>query len=192
MVDANDTETTIMDKIKATLNDATVLDVYEGYESSGKPYYTTAYAYSSDAKTHVIDVPVYKETLDKGIQAGANANQLIHIVYDSLRLGNLGIEDSNVKTRKEATQTIAEIQAASEIISAQRSLFGAYQNRLEHAELVDSNSSENLQSAESLIRDTDMAKEAMENAKNSILEQAGQAMLAQANRQTEGIISLLQ
>lgn len=191
-VGASDNEQTIMEKIKATLNDTTIVDAYEGNKSSGTPYQTTAYVYNASAKSHKIEVPVYKETIDRGIQAGANENQLIHLVYDTLRLDNLGIEESDVLTRENASRTITDIQRASEIVSGQRSLFGAYQNRLEHAELVDSNSSENLQSAESLIRDTDMAKEAMENAKGSILEQAGQAMLAQANRQTEGVLALLQ
>lgn len=191
-VDKNDTEETVMNKIKSALNTNTVFDVYEGYESDGRPYSTTAYAYSAAAKTHIIDTPVYKTNHDRVIQAGANAGQLIHICYDSLRLINLGIADSNVLTRQAATQTIAEVQAASEIISEQRSLFGSYQNRMEHAQAANANTAENLQYAESRIRDADMADEMVKNAKASILEQAAQAMLANANRQNEGIQILLQ
>lgn len=191
-VNPDDTEESIMNKVKAALNKNTVFDVYEGNEKTGTPSYTTAYISSASAKTHMIDTPVYKTNHDRVIQAGANAGQLIHLCYDSFRLMNLGIYDSNVLTRKEATQTIAEIQAASEIISEQRSLFGSYQNRMEHAKEVDAVTAENLQMSESRIRDTDMAEETVNLAKASILEQSMQAMLANANRQTEGIMTLLQ
>ena len=66
------------------------------------------------------------------------------------------------------------------------------QNRLEYTVKVDDNTSENLQSAESRIRDTDMAEEMVEYSKNNILAQAGQSMLAQANQSTQGVLSLLQ
>lgn len=191
-VNNNDTEESIMNKIKSALNTNTVFDVYEGYENNGSPYTTTSYAYSATANTHIIDAPVYRTNHDRVIQAGANSGQLIHICYDSFRLINLGIADSNVLTRQAATQTIAEVQAASEIISEQRSLFGSYQNRMEHADAVNANTAENLQFAESRIRDTDMAEEMVRNAKASILEQAMQAMLANANRQIEGVLTLLQ
>lgn len=76
-------------------------------------------------------------------------------------------------------------------VSAARSSFGAEQNRLEHAYSINATSSENSQSAESRIRDADMAEEMVENTKHSILEQAGQSMLAQANQSIQGILSLL-
>ena len=66
------------------------------------------------------------------------------------------------------------------------------QNRLEYTVKVDDNTSENLQSAESRIRDTDMAEEMVNYSKNNILAQAGQSMLAQANQSTQGVLSLLQ
>lgn len=191
-VSKNDTEESIMNRIKAALNKNTVFDVYEGYQDNGKPYTTTAYAYSAAANIHMIDTPVYKTNHDRVIQAGANSGQLVHIRYDSFRLINLGIADSNVLTRQAATQAIADVQAASETISEQRSLFGSYQNRLEHAGAVDAGTAENLQSAESRIRDTDMAEEMVRNAKAAILEQSMQAMLANANRQIEGVLALLQ
>ena len=191
-VSHDDTEESIMRKIQEALNPDTVFDVYEGSQTQGTPYSTTAYAYSASANPHIIDTPVYKTNLDRVIQAGANAGQLIHISYDSLRIMGLGIYDSNVLTRKDATQTIAQIQAASEIISEQRSLFGAYQNRLEHTEAADANTAENLQESESRIRDTDMTDEAVKNAKAAILEQSIQAVLANANRQLEEVLVLLQ
>lgn len=187
-----DTEESIMNKIKAALNKNTIFDVFEGNEKQGTAYSTTTDIYSASAKKHIIDTPVYKTNHDRVIQAGANAGQLIHICYDSLRLMNLGIQNSNVLTRQEATKTIAAIQGASEIVSEQRSLFGAYQNRMEHAKEVDAGTAENLQAAESRIRDTDMADEMVNNARIAIMEQSMQAMLANANRQTEDILALLQ
>lgn len=191
-VNRNDTEETIMNKIKSVLNEHTIFDAYEGNQNQGTPYHATASAYHATERTHLIDVPVYETNHDRAIQAGANTDQAIHIVYKSLRLMNLGIHDSNVLTREAASQTISDVQAALNIVSEQRSLFGAYQNRLEHAELEDANTSENTQMAESRLRDTDMADEMVINAKATILEQSSQAMLVQANRQTEGVLSLLQ
>lgn len=191
-VSHNDTEESIMNKVKAALNRNTIFDVFEGNEKQGTPYTTYGYVYSASARQHLIDTPVYKTNHDRVIQAGANAGQLIHICYDSLRLMNLGIQDSNVLTRKEATQTIAAVQSASEIISGQRSLFGAYQNRMEHAKEVDAGTAENLQAAESRIRDADMADEMVNNARVAIMEQSMQAMLASANRQVEGVLNLLE
>lgn len=148
--------------------------------------------------SNVIVSPSYNNTKeDKGwkhdrvIQAGANAGQLIHIAYGTYRLANLGIADSGVLTGQDATQAISEIESASEIVAEQRNLFGSYQNRLEHAMSVDAETAENLQASESRIRDADMADEALENARNTIMEQSMQAMLANANHQLEEIRSLL-
>lgn len=191
-VNKDDTEETIMNKIQAALNENTIFDVFEGNKDTNKPSLPTTLICSATEKKHTIDVPVYKTNHDRAIQAGANTDQAIHIRYDSLRLMNLGIHYSNVLTREAASQTITEVQAALDIVSEQRSLFGAYQNRLEHAGLEDANTSENTQMAESRLRDTDMADEMVINAKATILEQSTQAMLVQANRQTEGVLSLLQ
>ena len=80
---------------------------------------------------------------------------------------------------------------AIESVSKQRSKLGAIQNRLEHTiNNLDTNA-ENTQAAESRIRDTDMADEMVQYSKNNILSQAGQSMLAQANQQTQGVLSLL-
>ena len=117
---------------------------------------------------------------------------LIHVTYDSLRVLGLGMENTNVLNGKTATKAIAEVQAAEQVVSAQRSLFGAYQNRFEHAIEVNANTEENLQDAESKIRDTDMADEVVHLSTANILAEAGQAMLAQANKMTEGVLVLLQ
>ena len=87
---------------------------------------------------------------------------------------------------------MSDIQGAISTVSAQRSYLGALQNRLEHTISNLDNISENTQSAESRIRDTDMAEEMVTYSKNNILAQAGQSMLAQANQSTQGVLSLLQ
>ena len=84
------------------------------------------------------------------------------------------------------------IQSAITKVSTQRSTLGALQNRLEHTIANLDNISENTQSAESQLRDTDMAEEMVTYSKNNILAQAGQSMLAQANQSNQGVLSLLQ
>lgn len=98
----------------------------------------------------------------------------------------------NVKDYQQAQGTIEMIQNAINNVSSQRSALGALQNRLEHTIANLDNVAENTQSAESRIRDTDMASEMVEYSKNQILAQAGQSMLAQANQSTQGVLSLLQ
>ena len=97
-----------------------------------------------------------------------------------------------VSTYEKAQATLSKIQAAINNVSNQRSELGALQNRLEHTIANLDNVAENTQSAESRIRDTDMASEMVEYSKNNILAQAGQSMLAQANQSTQGVLSLLQ
>lgn len=87
---------------------------------------------------------------------------------------------------------MCSVQKAISMVSEQRSKLGAIQNRLEHTIANLDNIAENTQSAESRIRDTDMAEEMVEYSKNNILAQAGQSMLAQANQSTQGVLSLLQ
>ncbi len=97
----------------------------------------------------------------------------------------------DVSSQSAASAAITTIQKAIETVSAERSKLGAYQNRLEHTIANLGTSSENLTAAESRIRDVDMAKEMMEFTKSSILTQAAQAMLAQANQQPQGVLQLL-
>lgn len=97
----------------------------------------------------------------------------------------------DVSTQPAASASITTIQTAIETVSAERSKLGAYQNRLEHTINNLGTSSENLQSAESRVRDVDMAKEMMNFSKNNILSQASQAMLAQAKSQPEAVLQLL-
>ena len=96
-----------------------------------------------------------------------------------------------VDTKEKADALIAVLDNSIKQVSEQRSSLGAAQNRLEHTIKNLDTSSENLQAAESRIRDVDMAKEMMEFTKNNILQQAAQAMLAQANQQPQGVLQLL-
>ena len=115
-------------------------------------------------------------------------------------LYNKATKDNNGEIRygarvddyKAANETITKVQDAINKVSTQRSALGALQNRLEHTVANLDNVSENSSSAESRIRDTDMAEEMVNYSKNNILAQAGQSMLAQANQSTQGVLSLLQ
>ncbi len=97
-----------------------------------------------------------------------------------------------VDTNANAGKSMSLIQKAIDSVSTQRSTLGALQNRLEHTINNLDTTSENTSAAESRIRDTDMADEMVQYSKNNILSQAGQSMLAQANQQTQGVLSLLQ
>ncbi len=97
----------------------------------------------------------------------------------------------SVDSYKVANATLSAVQNAINKVSTQRSALGALQNRLEHTIANLDNVAENTQSAESRIRDTDMASEMVNYSKNNILAQAGQSMLAQANQSTQGVLSLL-
>ena len=102
------------------------------------------------------------------------------------------INSISVLSHELAKSAIESIKNGLEFVSEQRSRMGAYQNRLEHTVLNLDNVIENTQSAESRIRDTDMAAEMVKYSNNNILQQAGQAMLAQANQTNQGVLSLLQ
>lgn len=102
------------------------------------------------------------------------------------------VNSPSVDSYEIANATLTAVQDAINRVSTQRSALGALQNRLEHTVANLDNVAENTQSAESRIRDTDMASEMVEYSKNNILAQAGQSMLAQANQATQGVLSLLQ
>ena len=105
----------------------------------------------------------------------------------------LGVDGTkvDVSTQVGAQNSIENIDGAIASVSKQRSLLGAIQNRLEHTISNLDNTAENLQSAESGIRDVDMAAEMVQFSKNNILQQAAQSMLAQANQANQGVLSLL-
>ena len=125
-------------------------------------------------------------------QIGANTNQNLNIDVPELSTVKLGIEEISVLDHKSANEAIFKFERAINQISATRSKLGATQNRLEHTINNLQVTHENLSSAESRIRDADMALEMTEFTKNNILNQAAQAMLAQANQLPQGVLQLLQ
>ena len=130
----------------------------------------------------------------QNLQIGANNAQKISFKINDMRASKLGVAVDKlvVSTHATATKTISTIQVALDKVSTQRSALGALQNRLEHTIANADNTAENLQAAEARIRDVDMAKEMVKFAKDTILQQAAQSMLAQANQQTQGVLALLQ
>ena len=128
------------------------------------------------------------------VGADADMTNKIQVNIDSMDSASLGIKGLNVKddSGKSATYAVDAIADAVAKVSSQRSALGAVQNRLEHTIDNLDNVVENTISAESRIRDTDMAEEMVNYSKNNILAQAGQSMLAQANQSTQGVLSLLQ
>jgi len=143
---------------------------------------------------------------DKKLQVGANSGdeQTIALKMATVTDSSIASADGTVTADISALSSIADtatnadyqgyidtIDTAIEAISSSRSDLGAVQNRLEHTIANADNTSENLQAAESRIRDVDMADEMVKYSKSSILQQAGQSMLAQANQSTQGVLSLL-
>jgi len=128
------------------------------------------------------------------LQIGANEGQTMSFNIGDMSASALGVSGQSVRVDEQdrASESITTIDKAIEIVSKQRAALGAVQNRLEHTIANLDTSAENLQTAESRIRDVDMAAEMVEYSKNNILSQASQSMLAQANQATQGVLSLLQ
>ena len=128
------------------------------------------------------------------VGADADMTNKIQVNIDAMDSASLGIKGLNVKddSGNAATYAVDAISDAISKVSSQRSSLGAVQNRLEHTINNLDNVVENTTTAESRIRDTDMAEEMVNYSKNNILAQAGQSMLAQANQSTQGVLSLLQ
>ena len=116
----------------------------------------------------------------------------IKLTIASMDASGLGIDAVDVGSTGDAKGAIDTIKTAVKTLNNQRSNLGAIQNRLEHTINNLDNVVENTQSAESQIRDTDMATEMVKYSNNNILAQAGQAMLAQSNQANQGVLSLLQ
>lgn len=124
-------------------------------------------------------------------QVGPNANQKISFTFENMDAATIMTAVGDLTTKANSQTAIANLDTAIGKVSTVRSNLGATQNRLEHTINNLNTASENLTAAESRIRDVDMAKEMMEQTKNSILGQAAQAMLAQANQQPQGVLQLL-
>ena len=132
-------------------------------------------------------------------QIGANTDQNARVYIGTMTAAALGLkgaqggdEQISIASPDEANMTLATVDAALTNVNKQRADLGAYQNRFEMAAKGVNIAAENTQAAESRIRDTDMASEMVEFTKNSILTQAGTAMLAQANNQSQTVLALLQ
>lgn len=126
------------------------------------------------------------------IQCSSNTIDQIYIQKQKLSVYRMGLMNVGTLSEAQATGCIDMVGAALHKVSAIRSRFGAYQNRLEHAFDINRNTHENTQSAESMIRDTDMAKEMIRFSNANILEQSGNSMLVQANQANNMVLSLLQ
>lgn len=137
---------------------------------------------------------------NKILQVGANTKQYITFGISKMTAKALGVSVGAIAKKiskpgatggKEITKLITIVNKAISKVSTQRSALGALQNRLDHTIANADNMAENLQSSESKIRDVNMADEMVSYSAKSILQQAGQSMLAQANRSTQGVLSLL-
>jgi flagellin len=132
---------------------------------------------------------------EKKLQVGSETDDenQIEISISQMSASMIGVQASNidVSSHSDAKVAMSNIKDALQSVSKQRSDLGAIQNRLEHTIKNLDNVVENTQSAESLIRDTDMATEMVKYSNNNILAQAGQSMLAQANQTNQGVLSLL-
>jgi flagellin len=131
-------------------------------------------------------------------QIGANMDQNERVYIGTMTAESLGLQSAqgstgtiSISTPEQANLTVGVLDSALRVVSKQRADLGAYQNRFEMASVGIASAAENLQAAESLIRDVDMASEMVDYVKNQILVQSGTAMLAQANTQPQSVIQLL-
>ena len=196
-------------KAKFENYDFTVTDTNAGKkivitQKAGKETDKESMKISYEGKAQVVTVTkvgiaAKDEELSDGkahIQVGANSNQSMKIEIGDMRAKALNITDErgnslSVLSAEEANKAITAFDAALNEVSSQRANLGAVQNRLEYTISNLDNTAENLTSAESTLRDVDMAKEMMEYSKNNILNQAAQAMISQANQQPQNVLQLL-
>ena len=184
-VSTTDTQQDILDRVNTALNPNTIIDLSQ----NGHDY---MYWYAPYENNNYVNVPVYGGAIGLIIQSGSEADNDIPIYYEKLNNSVIGISNLEIIDSASAAAGIDTVKSALKIISGQRSLFGSYQNRLEHAYLNDNNIRINTQSAESQVRDTDMAFEMVNMSLTNILQQSGQSMMAQANQSKQGVMSLLQ
>ena len=186
--------------IKNELIKASSIGTDAGYEAHiDSTDHVNKGAYSATNTQISFTITEGKREVTQGLQIGlhvgadADENNKISFTVDTMDSAGLGVKGLNLvdKTGAKATYAIDSIADAISKVSAQRSSLGAVQNRLEHTINNLDNVVENTTSAESQIRDTDMAETMVEYSKNNILAQAGQSMLAQANQSNQGVLSLL-
>lgn len=178
----------------------TVSNFLTYYYDTNKSATNTSYAAESLVKPKPTypsgDIPSNLEEDENSqklwIQSGAEVGDGMYITIGVMDTDALGINTLDVTTADGASRAIDAAGKATEMISTLRSNIGAQQNRLEHTYKNVTNIAENTTTAESRIRDTDIAKEMVEFSKQNILEQVGQSMMAQANQRNQSVLSLLQ
>ena len=200
----SDTDATVISKKKAyelaskELLKANQIGDTENSANVGVGTATTPVSLKNGTGTFQIQTGSAKvaNSLSFSLHVGADADMTnkIQVNIDAMDSASLGIKGLNVKddSGNAATYAVDAISDAISKVSSQRSSLGAVQNRLEHTINNLDNVVENTTTAESRIRDTDMAEEMVNYSKNNILAQAGQSMLAQANQSNQGVLSLLQ
>lgn len=151
---------------------------------------------SSFASKILIDAGCQKEiSIDEmpklQLQVGANSGQQFQLELFDARTKKLGVDDVKIDPIDEAEKSLEKVDKAMELVSSQRSKFGAYQNALEHISKNVDNYGYNISAAESRISDADMAKEILDMSKNSIIEQAAQSILHQAEKMPESVLNLM-
>lgn len=171
-----------------------IFGVWDGWDNA--QFYITAHdeygrfgpgvAYSID------DLPKFAISPSVHVQMTDDPGRHLVIKLPFIMTPLLGISDVDARTQDGASRGITAFKKSLEFISDARSRMGSYQNRLEHTINNLNNIAENTQAAESRLRDADIAKLMVENVRNQVLSQAGQAMLVQSNQNREGILSLLQ
>ena len=186
---------TISKSLTFEANDAAISGTYSGNLDDLDPDTVVTAKLSIGASGHSA-LSSGDKALVLSFQVGADttAENKIDVTMDSMSAKSVGIEGIKVtgKTSTNADKAVNTISSAIKKVSSQRSALGAVQNRLEHTIANLDNVVENTTSAESRIRDTDMAEEMVNYSKTNILAQAGQSMLAQANQSNQGVLSLLQ
>lgn len=206
--DANNIETNLKNSLATKFTDYDFAVTAAGKititQKQGKEADKESMRISLDGKTATVNVEkvgvsAKDEEVSEGkahVQVGANAKQSMSIEIGDMRAKALEIkkEDGSslsVASAEDANKAIEAFDAALNKVSSQRANLGAVQNRLEYTISNLDNTAENLTSAESTLRDVDMASEMMEYSKNNILNQAAQAMISQANQQPQNVLQLL-
>lgn len=183
--------TDTLTSLKNELQKLSGLDI-EAKDGTGGSYEKSYSSFSTSSSRNMIKVPEMRYRYGLNIQSSDQAFDSIKLVYDSMNLATLDLDACSVDTRENADKTLEKAANALNMVSEQRSQFGAYQNRMEHAMATVANTHENAQASESRIRDTNMADAVQEFSVSQILSQAAQAMLVQANQTPDRVLQLLQ
>jgi len=155
-------------------------------------YSDTDRAYLTQSNNHLEDDDYNKEYTPLIIHTGTNANQNLKVWIRDMRADSMGLGNVKVTPREAALAALSKLDSAVNYALNENTRMGAYQSRLEFTIDNLTTASENTQSSESVIRDADMAREMTEYTKNNVLTQSAQAMLAQANQNSNNVLNLLQ